>query len=164
MAKSTKRTLFRKTVNGYKYAALDAELLESDAYRYLTPIARALLIEFQIIYRPNRNGILSISTAHAAKRLNVTENTVKKPFYMLVEHGFIVLTKGHIWKEKMAREWRLTFHECHGRQPTDDWKKWNTNHPLQYTPLSKKTPTANSEADCLKNSDRSDPNFQAEQI
>jgi len=164
MAKSTKRNLVGKLVNGYRHIYIEAQVLESDAYRQLTPLARALLIEFLIIYREDRNGILSISTAQAAKRLNVSENTVKKPFYMLMEHGFIVLTKGHVWVNKLAREWRLTIRKSQDREPTHDWKKWHPGHPLQYTPLSKKSPTVNSEADCLKNSDRSTVDSKAEKI
>ena len=109
------------------------DMLGSPAYRDLRPAARCLLEEFQRIYRPSRNGFLSISTRDAAKLLKVSEPTAQKAFYDLASHGFIKLEEGHYWQQGKAREWRLTFEPFEGSEPTDDWRFWKPN--------SKKTPT-----------------------
>ena len=107
------------------YIRRHEEMLASPAYRDLTPAARCLLEEFQRIYRPSRNGMLSISTKNAARLINVSEPTVSKAFYELVDHGFLVLNNGQLWMERKAREWRLTFEPyANGREPSDDWLTW----------------------------------------
>ena len=106
------------------YIQRHEEWLNSPAYRDLKCPARCLLEEFQRIYRPQRNGRLSISTRNAERLLKVSENTACKAFRDLTSHGFIVLTKGHLWQQRESREWRLTFEPCNGREPTDEWRYW----------------------------------------
>ncbi|MBT2988023.1 MAG: hypothetical protein KME65_03575 [Candidatus Thiodiazotropha sp. (ex Ctena orbiculata)] len=101
------------------------EILSSPAYRDLKPAARCLIEEFQRLYRPGRNGRISISTKNAARLLNVTEPTAIKAFHEVEEHGFIRLSEGHSWMERKAREWRLTFEPGNNNQePTDEWREW----------------------------------------
>jgi len=99
-------------------------MFDSPAYRDLSLAARALLDEFTHIYRPERNGALSISTKNAARQLNCNERTAIKAFQELIEHGFLMLTEGHYWQQRKAREWRLTFEPCNNREPTDEWEQW----------------------------------------
>ena len=100
-------------------------ILESPAYRDLKPVARCLLEEFQRIYRPTRQGALSISVVNAQQLLGVSKRTAQNAFHDLESHGFIKLTKGHLWQQRMAREWALTFEkQATGKQPTDDWQNW----------------------------------------
>lgn len=105
-------------------------MFESPAYRDLSLTSRGLLDEFMHIYRPERNGTLSISTMKAAKQLNCNERTAIKAFYELVEHGFLMLTEGHYWQQRKAREWRLTFEPCNNREPTDEWERWTPEKPF----------------------------------
>lgn len=112
------------------YMRLFHEIFESPAYRDLSTVERALLLEFQRIYLPSRNGVLSISTRNAAQRLNVSEDTACKAFYGLVSHGLLVLMEGHYWQQRKAREWRLTFEPCNNREPTDEWKFWKPDKPF----------------------------------
>jgi hypothetical protein len=123
------------------------EWLSSAAYRDLKPPARCLLEEFQRIYRPGRNGQLSISVANAKKLLNVSKETASKAFYDLSEHGFIVLTKGGLWQERKAREWKLTIEPCGTHEPTDEWKSWIKHNPVN---LLKKMPRRNIGQTVLK--------------
>ena len=100
------------------------EWLGSPAYRDLSCVAKCLLDELQRIYRPDRNGRLSLPVMRAAKLLNVNKDTVTGAFRELAANGFIVLMRGDLWQARLAREWRLTFELCDGREPTDDWKLW----------------------------------------
>ena len=118
---------------GY-YIRLYEEILASPAYRDLTPAARSLLTEFQRIYRPTRNGQLSISVVNAAQLIHVNKDTASKAFRSLAEHGFIALTKGEYWQERLAREWKLTFECCDRKEPTDDWKRWKPSQPVVTLP------------------------------
>ena len=126
-----------------------AEWMESPAYRDLRPPARCLLDEFQLIYRPGRNGHLSIGTRRAAKLLCVSENTTKNAFYELVEHGFLALSKGEIFTQRMAREWRLTIEPCNNHEPTDDWRRWEHGKPVAI--IKKKRGGQKQGQNCPKN-------------
>ena len=135
------------------------EMLSSPAYRDLTPVARCLLEEFQRLYRSNRNS-LSISVKSASKLLGVHKDTAGKAFYELAEHGFIVLKKGAYWRERLAREWALTFEEFNGREPTDDWKKWELGKPvvkLSMKPRYKKSRPGIKVQNCPNNSTKLSP-------
>ena len=118
-----------KSNNRGGYIRRREEMLASPAYRDLKPPARCLLEEFQRKYRNNRCD-LSISTNDAKELLNVSEPTACKAFHELSKHGFIVLTSGHLWQERLAREWRLTFEKYNGRQPTDEWRSWSPDRPF----------------------------------
>ena len=124
------RPLSRKYKRPGGYIQIWAEWFNSPAYRSLKPPARCLLAEFLLINRPSRNGQLSIGTRRAAELVNVSENTATKAFHELAEHGFIALAKGHMWMERRTREWRLTIMECNEREPTDDWRKWESGKPV----------------------------------
>ncbi len=128
-------------------------MLSSPAYRDLSPVAKCLLEEFQRIYRPSRNGQLSISVKNASELLNVHKDTAGRAFYELAEHGFIVLKKGHYWTQRLAREWAITFEELNGREPTDDWKKWELGNPvvkLSMKPRYKKSKSGFKGQNCPK--------------
>lgn len=132
MAKSFNKKIKRQG----RFIQRHEEWLLSPAYRDLKPPARCLLEEFQRVYMPSRNGLLSIAVANARTLLNVSKETASKAFYDLSEHGFIVLTKGQVWTERMAREWKLTFEPCGTREPTDEWKRWSKDNPIN--PIRKK--------------------------
>ncbi len=119
------------------YFTVSREWFNSAAFRDLSLPARCLLTEFQNVFYPGRNGALSISVANAAERLGVDPKTARKPFHELAEHGFIALTKGEYWQERKAREWRLTFYGCHGKEATDEWRFWKPGEPV--VKLAKKT-------------------------
>ena len=107
------------------------EILASPAYHDLSLAAKALLTEFQRIYRKWRNGQLSISTKQATELMGVAEKTTLKAFDELQSHGFLIMTKGEQWQSRKAREFRLTI-ETYGNnlEPTDEWKTWSAESPL----------------------------------
>ena len=121
-----------------RYIKIEADWFESPAYRDLTLTARCLLTEFLNVYRPSRNGKLSISTRNAAVRLSVTENTCIKAFRDLVEHGFLILTNHENWIQGKAREFELTVRPVNGRVQKDSWKEWEFGKPVSVLPQRKK--------------------------
>lgn len=113
------------------YIAKHREWTASAAYKDLKPVARCLIDEFLTICYPyDRNGKLSISVKNAAQLLNCSEKTASKAFHSLHMNGFIVLTKGQIWRERQAREWRLTVMPQACREPTDEWRDWDAEKKI----------------------------------
>lgn len=147
--------LSRPVTEGYKFIQKDAEWLESPSYRDLTVLARCLLEEFLIIYRESRNGSLVLDVRRAAERLGVSDNTALQPFDDLVSHGFIVNTRGAVWRNSKAREWRITCMPANGQEPTDDWRDWRPGQHVRATPRMRKKLIAESPTGRMKNSDNS---------
>jgi len=121
------------------FVRLTETVLKSPAYRDLKPSARALLIEFMLIYRPSRNGRLTIGTATAQALINASEKVTDRAFYELSEHGFIKLIKHHSWTTKKGREWAITSEKANEHEPTNDFLRWtkgeNENvHPELFRP------------------------------
>ena len=84
----------------------------------------------QRVYRPGRNGRLSVSVANAAKLLNVSGNTARKAFRQLEERGFLALTEEAQYADGLVREYQLTIEPVHGREPTDEWRNWQPESPI----------------------------------
>lgn len=121
------------------YIRLWNEILDSPAWSDLTPAARSLLIELLRIYRPSRQSNLSIEVRKAAQLLKVHKDTAARAFTELAEHGFIALSEGALWQQRMARTWRITFEPCaNGAEPTDDWRKWKPGEPVATLPRKTK--------------------------
>ena len=121
------------------FVQLTGAVLKSPAYRNLKPPARALLIEFMWIYRPSRNGRLTIDTVTAQALINSSEKVTDRAFYELSEHGFIKLIKHHSWTAKKGREWAITFHKVNEHEATNNYLNWvkgkNENvHPELFRP------------------------------
>jgi hypothetical protein len=105
------------------FVGLPRRVFQSSEYKGLTLKARCLLDELQNIHRPNRNGRLVLSVERATERMGVSYNTARAAFNELEKAGFIKQTLDYIYMKGQAREWRLTYEPCNGREPTDDWKK-----------------------------------------
>jgi len=131
------KSLSRKYKRKGGYVQKSEERLASPAYRDLKPIARCLLEEFQRLFRPDRNGHLSISVANACILVKASKESVSKAFYELADHGFLKPMKDAYWIERIAREWALTFEPLNNREPTDNWKKWSPNNPVFELPRTK---------------------------
>ncbi len=106
------------------FVALPESVLNSPAYRDLKSPARALLVEFLRIYRPARNGRLTIDTATAKELIRCSEKVTDRAFYELSEHGFIKLITHHSWTTKKGREWAITINPVSAREATKDYLNW----------------------------------------
>tara|TARA_B110001454_G_scaffold133413_1_gene124196 strand:- start:1106 stop:1861 length:756 start_codon:yes stop_codon:yes gene_type:complete len=108
--------------NTSRFARLDYRLLNSNAYRALSPNARALLIEVVMLYNGENNGSLWLSVRDAAHRNGVADLTAaSNAFAELQEMGFIAMTQDAYFRVKAsdtcrARCWRLTWEAGPGRK------------------------------------------------
>lgn len=108
-----------------RFARLDHKMLNSNAYRSLTPNARSLLVELIMLHNGENNGSLYLSVRDAAHRLGAADTTVAtNAFAELVDLGFIEMTKDSHFSVKAneasrARCWRLTWEVGPGRKAPD---------------------------------------------
>ena len=111
-----------------RFARMDHAMLNSNAYRALSPNARSLLVELTMLDNGANNGSLYLSVRDAAHRLGVADLTAaSRAFDDLATLGFIEMTKDAHFKVKAAdtsraRCWRLTWLPGPGRNhPTSDF-------------------------------------------
>jgi hypothetical protein len=113
-----------------RFARLDHRLLESSAYRALSPNARALLVEFTRMDNGSNNGALWLSVRDAAAHMGVANTkTASVTLSELQDMGFIGMTKDAHFRVKAAdtsraRYWRLTWLPIPREQgPTNDYQQ-----------------------------------------
>jgi hypothetical protein len=113
-----------------RFVRLDHRLLESAAYRALSPNARAVLVELTRMDNGSNNGVLWLSVRDAAAHMGVANTkTASAALSELQDMGFIVMTKDAHFRVKAAdtsraRCWRLTWLPVPKRQgPTNDYQE-----------------------------------------
>lgn len=112
------------------FAGLPISVVKSDAYRRLSLIARAILVEMVATMNGNNNGSIHKSYAELAAALNRKNQAPIGPAIAeLMEHGLLDISADALWRERKAREYRLTFvntTDSIGRpiKATNDYLKW----------------------------------------
>lgn len=110
-----------------KHARLYYWEMESEAYRSLSCYARALLIEFRMLYNGDNNGEIYMGVRQMMRALNVGQKAAVKARDELVDRGFIRLTTEGSFKLKVrhATEWAIT-NEPVGSAilPTKEYMSW----------------------------------------
>lgn len=105
-----------------RFARLDHRMLSSNAYRALSPNARALLIELVMLYNGENNGGLYLSVRDATHRIGLVDSQATcRAFDLLQDLGFIEMTQPAHFSIKAsdrsrARCWRLTWEAGPGRK------------------------------------------------
>jgi hypothetical protein len=97
-----------------RFVGLPHYMVRSHAWRTLSPVARAVLIEVLAIYNGSNNGYLALSARTAAERANCSKDTAARAFHELIRSGFLELSiQGAFFrKDRHASEWRVTLHPC----------------------------------------------------
>lgn len=106
----------------------DYELL-CPAYRYLPCIARALYVQFKLLYNGSNNGEIYLSVRKAAELLGISPNTASKAIGLLSDRKFIIPNrKGSFsWKVGNATTWILTELPFNGSSPTREYRQWRSS-------------------------------------
>jgi len=105
-----------------RFVRLDYRILNSNAYRSLSPNARSLLVELVMIYNGENNGSLYLSVRDGAHRMGVADLTAaSRAFDDLMALGFIQMAQDAHFRVKAsdnsrARCWRLTWLAGPGRK------------------------------------------------
>ncbi len=95
------------------HVRLYAWMMNSPAWKDLTPVARTVYVLLKDQYKGTNNGRLVLSIRQVSDALRVSKTTAAKAFIELQEHGFIeAMIRGSFGgrKDRRATEWGLT--EC----------------------------------------------------
>lgn len=103
--------------------AIPRRMIRSDAYKDLSSNARALMILLQDVWRPFEPAV-HYSVRRAGDGLNVSRNTAAMAFRELADHGFITCVEQSDWLNGRARVYKLTWISQNGREPSNNWLKW----------------------------------------
>lgn len=117
----------RADTRGGRFAGIPICVIDSLAYRDLSLWARAILVELVKRMSGYNNGKIALSITEICIALNNSNRgKASKAIAELMEHGFIDVPTEANWKERMAREYRLTFvttaYPPFGA--TNDYKNW----------------------------------------
>lgn len=117
-----------RSKGGGPFVQLFKFMLESQAWKSLSPADRAVYIELCALYNGANNGRLGLGARRAAELCNISKNTVSTCFRILEARGFIdcVTAGGFSRKSRHQTEWRLTQYRCDvtGQLPTKAFAKW----------------------------------------
>lgn len=106
-------------------------MLDSQAWKSLGPIPRAVYLDLAKRYYGTNNGRIGYSIRCAVDELHIGNATAKRALDALQERGFIVAMKrGHFnVKVRLASEWRLTQFACDVSPniATKDFMTWTPN-------------------------------------
>lgn len=129
---------------GGRWAGIPVCVIESAAYRHSSVHARAILVELVARMMGYNNGRIAVSQRQLVESLACAPRKVVRGIAELMEHGLIdVQTEGK-WKERMAREYRLTFVTTKGGPATNDYLRWKPTEKSGVTTSVAKTPLSAS--------------------
>ena len=142
MARSNRKG---RTKGGGRFVRLTEHLLQTPAYRSLSPTARAMLVEFRRLFDGRNNGHLRMSVRQAAERCGCSQRPAMRAIAELQEHGFIkpIRLGAFSLKVRHATEWALTDEPVGGALPTHDYRSWEP----QGLPVKKQNTVSHSAAD-----------------
>lgn len=122
----------RADLKGKGFIGLPRVVKESGAYRSLNPFERAVLTEILSVFNGYNNGKLVISHRQIANALgNSNFGKISRSIATLIERGLLDIETESVWKERMAREYRLTFIGTgvapHYRPATNEYLQWKND-------------------------------------
>lgn len=110
--------------------ALPKNMIRSPAFRSLSPAARALVIELQMLYAPGR--IINYGCRQAGEALGMSGATGSRALNELIEGGFIELVGESNFYGRLARSFYLTWlPRANGREPLNLWQQKSTVSPVK---------------------------------
>jgi hypothetical protein len=130
MAKRKPQNDQRANLRGKGFVALPHVLLDSPAWRRLSPRARAVLIELLKDHNGYNNGNIGKSYREIGKAIGTSNfRTIANAITELVKYGFVAIEADALVWERHAREYRITFlptgQPPHRKPPTDDWRAFS---------------------------------------
>jgi hypothetical protein len=118
----------RRREGGLAHVRVHLWVMETAAWKSLTPKARAVLVEVASRYFGTNNGRIALSVRDAAEACNINKDTAAKAFKELIEKGFLVCKSpgGFSLKMRHATEWLWTEHrdDVTGELPRKTFVHW----------------------------------------
>tara|TARA_R100000654_G_scaffold25326_3_gene48773 strand:+ start:81 stop:491 length:411 start_codon:yes stop_codon:yes gene_type:complete len=108
-----------------RYVGFDYQLLETEAFKYLTGGAFKLLALVKKRYNGINNGHISFSVREGRDLLGCSVNTISRYFDELVKKGFLkIKEKGSFnYKKRHASTWIITS-DKYNNETSRDFKHW----------------------------------------
>lgn len=125
-----------KRGSGPKFVQLEHWVMDCDAWRDMKPGPRSLYLELKRKFNGVNNGNIFLSHRDAAKLLCVGRDTVGQYFQQLVEHGYIVETRGHCLGPVgvgQSASYALTELPVDEKPATKDFRQWKKQNPRRKT-------------------------------
>ena len=116
------------------------EIYDSEAYRSLSFIERAVLLHLMYHYVPDYREDIFMSNRRLAKEIGINKDTAGRALKRLVKVGLIEMVDESDWYRGLARSYRLTFMTYRGQQPTDQWAAFQNEGPTtadKVTPINR---------------------------
>lgn len=115
----------RADTRGGPWAGIPVCVIESAAYRDCSVHARAVLVELVSRMRGYNNGKLAVSQRELVSSLRCSPRKVVRAIAELMDHGFLDVSVEGKWKERMARQYRLTFVSTKTAPATNEYRCWS---------------------------------------
>lgn len=129
MPRNNQKGRSKNTLGGY--VKIDGYMLDSEAWKALKPIARAVYIALKRRFRnrgkgKSNNGYISMSRREASQETGFSESAMRNAFPDLIEKGFIKIKRESAFnmKDARAREYALTEFSVGDKLPTKDFLRW----------------------------------------
>ena len=117
-----------RSKRGPPFAMVLHWVMDTAAFRSLSPQAVAVYLVLLRIYNGSNNGSIALSARNAAERCNIAKDTATRAFRELIEKGFIELVTAGSFNLKLphAAEYRLTHVRCDKTAglPTKAFLRW----------------------------------------
>jgi hypothetical protein len=117
-----------RSVTGPRYVALRYFMLDSPAWRALSPVACKALIEMMKLYNGHNNGQLGMAAATLADRLDCSKSHAGRALLELEEKGFLGVQKVGTFRrrDRLASEYFLTEYQndVSLERATNKFMKW----------------------------------------
>lgn len=118
----------RKSKPKLKHVRMHDWEMQTEAWRSMSTDARALLIEFRVLYNGQENRLF-LSVREMMKRLNIGQRRAEKARDELLDRGWIrIIEKGSFnWKIRHATVYALTNEPINAGEPAPkDFMKFST--------------------------------------
>ncbi len=114
---------------GHSFVMLRHDVMDSLAWRSLSPNARCVWLEIMRRYNGINNGEMPLSCREAAELCSISKNTASRAFTELQEKGFIKISRyaGFKNKHRVSTRWIVTHERCDDKPPTNEWKSYDKN-------------------------------------
>ncbi|MBF58275.1 MAG: hypothetical protein CME80_11235 [Halomonas sp.] len=102
---------------------IQRRLLKSDAYKKISPQAKALLHQLHSHWRPDR--AIGFGVREAEQTIPCSRKIAMRAFKELQEAGFIVMVDESLFcsrAQSKTRTWRLTWMPWNYLGPTNEWE------------------------------------------
>lgn len=124
MARRRVKADCRADTRGGRWAGIPVCVITSAAYRRCCVHSRAILVELVARMHGYNNGQIAVSHRELRDALRCSQRKIVRGLAELMEHGLIDVTADGKWKERMAREYRLTFVSTKQAGATNEYRNW----------------------------------------